>query len=64
MFEWLVEDVEAKAVIARERAYAREANWFYIGLSRPTMFCPVFGDYGEKLTGGLYRLALEPVPVR
>lgn len=58
--EWVIEDVEQKTVIAREKAYAREAYWFYIGLDRPTMFCPVFGSYGEKLTGGLYRLALRP----
>jgi hypothetical protein len=64
MFEWLVEDAEAKTVLAREKAYAREANWFYVGLSRPTIFCPVFGNYGEKLTGGLYRLVLQPVALQ
>jgi len=58
--EWVIEDVEQKTIIAREKAYAREAYWFYIGLDRPTMFCPVFGNYGEKLTGELYRLALKP----
>lgn len=59
-FEWIVEDTNSKSVIAREKAYARQASWFYIGLDRPTMFCPVFGSHGERLTGGLYRLALKP----
>ena len=59
-FEWIVEDTEAKSVIARETAFAREPSWFYIGLDQPTMFCPVFGNHGEKLTGGLYRLVLIP----
>lgn len=59
-FEWVVEDTESKSIVAREKAYARRASWFYIGLERPTMFCPVFGNHGEKLTGGLYRLVLKP----
>jgi hypothetical protein len=59
-FEWVVEDTELQSVIAREKAYARDAYWFYIGLDRPTMFCPVFGKYGEKLTGGLHRSVLMP----
>jgi hypothetical protein len=59
-FEWTVEDVMSSSVIAREKAYAREAHWLYIGLDRPTRFCAVFGSHGERLTGGLYRVSIKP----
>lgn len=60
MFEYLVEDKKMNEVLAREKTYARQAPWFFVGLDRPTRFCAVSGDYGEKIHATLYDLALKP----
>ena len=60
MFEYLVEDKTMNEVLAREKTYARQAPWFFVGLDRPTRFCAVSGDYGEKIHASLYDLVLKP----
>lgn len=61
MFEYLVEDKKDGVVLAREKTYARQAHWFYIGLDRPTRFCEVSGSFGEKIQATIYDLSLKPV---
>jgi len=58
--EWVVVDQQTGEQLARETTYARGPSWFFIGLDRPGLFCPVSGKYGEKLAATLYRLVLEP----
>lgn len=60
MFEYLVEDKEEGGVLVREKTYAREAPWFYIGLDRPTIFCEFSGNFGEKIHATVYDLVLKP----
>ena len=59
-FEYVVTDSERNEQIAREMTYARGANWFFIGLDRPTIFCPISGRHGEKLNVLLYNAVLKP----
>ena len=61
MFEYLVEDVTAREVLGREKTYAREAPWFFIGLDRPTRFCDLSGSYGEKIHATIYDVVLKPM---
>lgn len=60
MFEYLVRDSQADEVLAREKTFARNAPWYFIGLERPTLFCPVSGKYGERIHATIYDIVLEP----
>ena len=60
MFEYLVGDRTTNQILAREKTYAREAPWFFVGLDRPTRFCAVSGDYGERIYATLYDRVLKP----
>ena len=52
----VVEDAETGAEIGRRVDYARGSNWFYLGLSRPTIECPA--NRGKALL--IYREVLFP----
>ena len=64
MFEYLVRDSQADEVLAREKTFARNAPWYFIGLERPTLFCPVSGNYGERIHATIYDLVLLPAERR
>ena len=48
-FEWVVLDQSTGEELARETAFARDQNWYFIGLDRPRIFCEVHGKYGGNL---------------
>lgn len=60
MFEYLVRDVHANEILAREQTYAREAPWYSRFFDRRTLFCPVSGEHGQNIRATIYELALQP----
>ena len=60
LFEYLVADAQTGEVLAREKTYARNPFWFFVGSQKATRFCSVSGNDGQKMLGSLYKLVLKP----
>ncbi len=59
--ERVVSDSFSGEILARETRFAREAPWYFVHVSAPTMLCPVPGQGPLAKYGSIYNLALTPL---